>query len=433
MTSGRKVLVVGSGGREHALALRLLESPSVAEVIVTPGNAGTLTAPKALAPKVLRSARGAPLEVAARERPDLVVVGPEAPLCAGLSDELSAAGFRVFGPSRQAAQLEGSKAFMKDFAVRHGIRTARHEVVRDGMELDAALARFPEAPVVKADGLCAGKGVVVAASHDEARRAAVGMLDGSSFGDAGRIVVLEERIAGAELSLHALSDGERFVLLPAAQDHKRLRDADRGPNTGGMGTYAPAPLATRELLQRAEHEIVGPAVRGMHAEGHPFRGVLFAGLMVTPAGDPLLLEFNVRFGDPETQVLMATTGGDFGDALDAAARGALEPTLLTPNGEHAICVVLAAPGYPEAPRTGGVIRGLDRADGLDGVRVLHAGTQANGNEIVTSGGRVLGVTAHGPSLEAAHARVYAAIAHIDFEGMQFRRDIAVRALGPGRS
>jgi phosphoribosylamine---glycine ligase len=429
VTSGRKVLVVGSGGREHALALRLLESPSVAEVIVTPGNAGTRAAPKALASKVLRSASGAPLEVAEREQPDLTVIGPEAPLCAGLVDELSAAGFRVFGPSRPAARLEGSKAFMKDFAVRHGIRTARHEVVRDTALLDAALARFPAPPVVKADGLCAGKGVVVAASHDEARHAALGMLDGSSFGDAGRIVVLEERIAGAELSLHALSDGERFVLLPAAQDHKRLLDADRGPNTGGMGTYAPAPLATRELMERAEREIFTPAVRGMKAEGCPFRGVLFAGLMVTPAGEPLLLEFNVRFGDPETQVLMATTGGDFGDALDAAARGALDRDLLAPNGEHALCVVLAAPGYPEAPRIGGLIRGLDAADALDGVRVLHAGTKLSGGDIVTSGGRVLGVTAHGPSLEAAHARAYAAIAQLSFEGMQFRRDIAVRALG----
>jgi phosphoribosylamine--glycine ligase len=427
------VLVVGSGGREHALALRLLESASVAEVVVVPGNAGTRAAPARLDPKVLRSVSGAPLEVAGRERPDLIVVGPEAPLCAGLSDELSAAGFRVFGPSRSAARLEGSKAFMKDFVVRQGIRTARHDVVREASALDAALARFPEPPVVKADGLCAGKGVVVAASHDEARSAALGMLDGSSFGDAGRTVVLEERIAGAELSLHALSDGERFVLLPAAQDHKRLLDADRGPNTGGMGTYAPAPLGTRALLERAEREIFAPAVHGMKAEGHPFCGVLFAGLMVTPEGEPVLLEFNVRFGDPETQVLMPTTGGDFGDALDAAARGALDPTLLAPNGEHALCVVLAAAGYPEAPRTGDVIHGLDAAATLEGVRVVHAGTALRGNEVVTAGGRVLGVTAHGPSLEVAHARAYAAIGGIGFEGQQFRRDIAVRALGQGRA
>ena len=431
MTSGRKVLVVGSGGREHALALRLLSSPSVGEVIVTPGNAGTRAAPARLSPKVLRSATGAPLELAKQEKPDLVVIGPEAPLCAGLADELTRAGFRVFGPSKKAARLEGSKSFMKDFAVRHGIATARHEVVTDASALAAALGRFATPPVVKADGLCAGKGVVVAASHDEARDAALGMLSGKSFGDAGRIVVLEERIAGSELSLHALSDGERFVLLPAAQDHKRLLDADRGPNTGGMGTYAPAPLATPSLIERAEREIFAPAVRGMAAEGHPFRGVLFAGLMVTPAGEPLLLEFNVRFGDPETQVLMLTTRGDFFEALDAAARGALDPHALAPNGEHALCVVLAAPGYPDAPRTGDVIHGLDAAAEVEGVEVLHAGTTPRGADAVTSGGRVLGVAAHAESLLAAHARAYSAIERIVFDGMQFRRDIGGRALGQG--
>ena len=433
MTTGRKVLVVGSGGREHAIALRLLESASVREVVVVPGNAGTRQAPAHLAPKVLRSVAGAPLEVAQTERTDLVVVGPEAPLCAGLADELTAAGLRVFGPSRAAAELEGSKAFMKDFAVRQGIRTARHEVVRDLAALDAALARFPSAPVVKADGLCAGKGVVVAASHAEARRAAAAMLSGAAFGDAGRTVVLEERVEGSELSLHALTDGERFLVLPAAQDHKRLLDGDRGPNTGGMGTYAPAPLATPELVARADREIFARAVHGMAAEGRPFRGVLFAGIMVTPAGELVLLEFNVRFGDPETQVLMQTTAGDLGDALDAAARGALDPTALRPYGEHALCVVLAAPGYPEAPQTGGVISGLDAAAAVAGVRVLHAGTAARGDSVVTSGGRVLGVTAHADSLEAAHARAYAAIERIHFEGMQFRRDIGGRALGGGRA
>jgi len=433
LTTGRKVLVVGSGGREHALALRLLECPSVREVVVVPGNAGTRSAPPHLAPKVLRSLVAAPLEATKAERPDLVVVGPEAPLCAGLADELGAAGFRVFGPSQAAARLEGSKAFMKDFVVRQGIRTARHEVVRELASLDGALGRFPVAPVVKADGLCAGKGVVVAASHAEAREAAAAMLSGAAFGDAGRIVVLEERVEGSELSLHALSDGERFVVLPAAQDHKRLLDADRGPNTGGMGTYAPAPLATPALVARAEREIFARAVSGMAAEGYPFRGVLFAGVMVTPAGEPVLLEFNVRFGDPETQVLMQTTRGDLGDALDAAARGALDPTALQPNGEHALCVVLAAPGYPESPRTGGIITGLDAAGEVQGVRVLHAGTAARGDAVVTSGGRVLGVTAHAASLEAAHARAYAAIGRIHFDGMQFRRDIGGRALGGGRA
>jgi phosphoribosylamine--glycine ligase len=422
-------LIVGSGGREHALALRLLESESVGEVIVTPGNAGTASTPARLAPKTLRSAAGAPADIATREGVDLVVIGPEVPLCAGLSDELSALGLLVFGPSRAAARLEGSKSFMKDFVVRHGIRTARHEVVRELAALEAAVARFPEAPVVKADGLCAGKGVVVAASHAEALAAARGMLSGQSFGEAGETIVLEERVAGTELSLHALCDGERFTLLPAAQDHKRLLDGDRGPNTGGMGTYAPAPSATPALIERARSDIFAPAVLGMAAEGHPFRGVLFAGLMVTPDNELVLLEFNVRFGDPETQVLMQTTSGDLGDALDAAARGALEPEALRPNGEHALCVVLAAHGYPEKPRTGDVISGLDAASALPGVRVLHAGTAAKDGAIVTAGGRVLGVCAGAGSLRDAHERAYAAVGGILFEGRQFRRDIAGRALG----
>jgi phosphoribosylamine--glycine ligase len=313
--------------------------------------------------------------------------------------------------------------------VRHGIRTARHEVVRDLAELDAAVRRFAEPPVVKADGLCAGKGVVVASTHEEALSAARGMLSGQSFGDAGKTLVLEERIAGAELSLHALVDGERFTLLPAAQDHKRLLDADRGPNTGGMGTYAPAPLADSALFERASRDVFARAVRGMAAEGNPFRGVLFAGLMVTPAGELVLLEFNVRFGDPETQVLLQTTGGDFGDALAGAARGTLDPTALAPNGEHALCVVLAASGYPDKPRQGDAITGLEAAAALEGVRVFHAGTSLAGGRVVTSGGRVLGVCASAPALSAAQQRAYAAIERIHFDGMQFRRDIAARALG----
>ena len=394
MARGRKVLVVGSGGREHALALRLLESESVDEVIVAPGNAGTARTPAWLAPKTLRSATGAPAAIATREAVDLVVVGPEAPLCAGLVDDLSAVG-------RELAALE------------------------------AALGRFPEPPVVKADGLCAGKGVVVADSHAEALEAARGMLTGASFGEAGKTVVLEERVLGAELSLHALVDGERFVMLPAAQDHKRLLDGDRGPNTGGMGTYAPAPLAEPTLLERSRVEIFERAVRGMAEEGAPFRGALFAGLMVTPAGELVLLEFNVRFGDPETQVLLATMGGDLADALDGAARGALDLTALAPNGDHALCVVLAAHGYPEDPRKGDAIHGLLAAETIPGVRVLHAGTALAGEQVVTAGGRVLGVCARGSSLAAAYGEAYRAIAHIRFEGMQFRRDIAGRALAPG--
>ncbi len=421
--------MVGSGGREHALALRLLASESVGEVVVTPGNAGMRMAPQRFAPKVLRSVAGNPVEVAVHEAVDLVVIGPEVPLCAGLADELAARGLTVFGPTRAAAQLEGSKAFMKDFAVRHGIRTARHEVVRASGELEQAVQRFGEAPVVKADGLCAGKGVVVAESASEALDAARGMLSGEAFGDAGKTLVLEERVEGAELSLHALSDGERFVLLPAAQDHKRLLDGDRGPNTGGMGTHAPAPLATPELVERARREIFEPALRGMAAEGNPFRGALFAGLMVTPARELVLLEFNVRFGDPETQVMLATIDGDLGDALDGAARGALDPAALAPAARHAVCIVLAAHGYPEKPRTGDAISGLDAAEALEDVSVLHAGTAVSGDAIVTAGGRVLGVRASAPTLTDARERAYAAVGRIQFDGVQFRRDIAARAFG----
>jgi phosphoribosylamine--glycine ligase len=429
MARPRKVLVVGSGGREHALALRLLESDSVGEVIVAPGNAGTREAPAWARGKTLRSAAGGAVELAQSERVDLVVIGPEAPLCAGLSDELRALGVPVFGPSRAAARLEGSKAFMKSFAERHGLPTARHVVVDDRADAERAVRSFSEPPVVKADGLCAGKGVVVAETHAEALEAARGMLSGELFGDAGKLVVLEERVSGAEASVHAISDGEHFVVLPAAQDHKRIGDGDRGPNTGGMGTYAPAPLVTPELSLRVKNEIFAPAFAGMAKEGMPYQGSLFAGLMVTPAGDPILLEFNVRFGDPETQVLVMTTGGDFGEAFLAASRGTLAEGALAPNGEHAVCIVLAAAGYPDAPRKDDVITGIEAAEALEGVRVFHAGTARAQGKLVTAGGRVLGVTARAGSLEEAHARAYAAAELVRFSGAQFRRDIARRALG----
>ena len=428
MSTLRKVLVIGSGGREHALALRLLESASVGEVVVAPGNAGTVAPPPDLAHKSLRSVNEPPLEVAKQERPDLVVVGPEAPLCDGLADELTLAGFLTFGPSGHAAALEGSKAFMKEFATRHAITTAGYAIVRSQAELGPALARFKEPPVVKADGLCAGKGVVVASSHEEAETAAHAMLSGESFGKAGECVVLEERLLGAEASMHAICDGERLIILPAAQDHKRIYDGDQGPNTGGMGTYAPAPLITEELKERVRVEVFERALKGMAAEGTPFRGALFAGLMVSPSGEPQLLEFNVRFGDPETQVLTRVLHGDFAEALAQAASGALKPSALTLSGESAVCVVLAAAGYPGTPRAGDAIDGLDEAARLPNVRVFHAGTQSRAGRTVTSGGRVLGVTARGATLVEAHRRAYEAVDHIRFSGMQFRRDIAARAL-----
>ncbi|HKO46961.1 MAG TPA: phosphoribosylamine--glycine ligase [Polyangiaceae bacterium] len=428
MTKLRKILVIGSGGREHALATRLLSCASVCEVVVSPGNAGT--GHTNLAGKVLRSVVGDALEVAAQERPDLIVIGPEVPLCAGLADRLSDAGHVVFGPTRLAAQLEGSKAFMKRFAARHGIPSGRFQVVTSVEEAERAIHEFPEAPVVKADGLAAGKGVVVADTHAEALSAARAMLSGAAFGAAGQTVVIEERVPGAEASMHAICDGERFVLLPPAQDHKRIFDGDRGPNTGGMGTYAPAPLVTAALQERIRHEIFERALRGMVLDGHPFRGVLFAGLMISEQQEISLLEFNVRFGDPETQVLMAVLDGDLAEALTAAARGELRPELLQVSQDHALCIVLAAGGYPEAPQTGDVIRGLEAAAAVPGVQVFHAGTSLRDGQVVTSGGRVLGVTARGATLREAHSRAYRAAESIVFEGRQFRRDIAARALGP---
>jgi phosphoribosylamine--glycine ligase len=427
MTSLKKILVVGSGGREHALALRLLESASVGEVVVVPGNPGTRSTPARLVPKVLRNAPGAPLEVARAERVDLVVVGPEVPLAEGLVDALAEHGIPAFGPTRAAARLESSKAFMKEFARRHGIHTSPYVTVHGESELDAALARFADAPVVKADGLCAGKGVVVADSHEQARAAAREMLSGRSFGDAGKKLVLEERVAGFELSVHAISDGERFVVLPYSQDHKRIGDGDTGPNTGGMGAYAPAVLVDAERGRWIAERVIGRAISGMAEDGHPFRGTLYAGLMVPEAGDPVVIEFNVRFGDPEAQVLVNVLDGDFAAALLGAAQGALDPKSLSVSSGASLCVVLAAGGYPGAPATGEVIDGVERAGEREGVVVYQAGTRLAGESLVTAGGRVLGVTGNGASLDDARARAYAAVREIRFAGMQVRKDIGARA------
>lgn len=424
----RRVLVVGGGGREHALASRLLDSASVSEVIVTPGNAGTAAAPRGSAKK-LHNVAGDPLDIARSAEVDLVVVGPEAPLCDGLVDRLAAEGILAYGPGRAAAGLEGSKAFMKDFAARHGIRTARHVVVHDMDEARRALDSFDAPPVVKADGLCAGKGVVVSASRDGALAALARMLEGQAFGDAGRTVVLEERIVGQEASVHAICDGERAIVLPAAQDHKRIGDGDTGPNTGGMGSYAPAPLVTHALRARIEKEVIQRAVDGMKADGMPYHGTLFAGLMITAGGDPYLLEFNVRFGDPETQVLMNVVAGDLAEAMTAAAEGRLEHDMLRATRDHALCIVLAASGYPGPPRKGDTIEGLARAQVLPGVRIYHAGTRVENGRLVTAGGRVLGVTARGATLTEAHGRAYRAAEQIHFAGRQMRLDIGARALG----
>ena len=429
MTGSRKVLVIGSGAREHALARALARSPSVAEVVVLPGNAGTVSVGTAEIAGIRRRALQGALtpdaivDAAMHERPDLVVIGPEAPLVAGAVDALEAAGFLAFGPKQAAAELEGSKAYLKALAVREGIPTARHVTVTRFEDAEAHIRSHGAPIVVKASGLCAGKGVVVAATEAEAIEAARAMLVDGAFGDAGKTVVLEETLRGVEASVLAICDGERFFVLPPARDHKRVGDGDTGPNTGGMGAFAPSPLP-EGLLGRVEREILAPTLAGMKKDGRPFRGVLFAGLMISPEGDPYLLEHNVRFGDPECEALMELVTGDLAKLLVSAARGSLDATAVRIAPGASLALVLAAPGYPASPRTGAVIEGLDEAARIEGVSVLHAGTAERDGQIVTAGGRVLAITASGATLHEARERAYRAAALVSFEGMHYRRDIA---------
>jgi phosphoribosylamine--glycine ligase len=419
-----KILVVGSGGREHALAWRLSDHH---EVVAAPGNPGI----EAVA-RCVHDAAVTDLDrlvtLALDQGPDLVVVGPEAPLVAGLADRLRAAGLAVFGPGAAGARLEGSKVFSKQFFARHRIPTAPFEIAATAAEADAAIARLAGpggAVVVKADGLAAGKGVVVAATAGEARAAAREMLEARRFGDAGATVVIEQKLAGREVSVLALTDGTRLEVLPAVEDHKAIFDGDRGPNTGGMGTVSPAWI-TDPIAARIRHELLEPTVRGLHADGIDYRGVLYAGVMVDPAGAPYLLEYNCRFGDPETQPIMARLRGDLGTVLLGAARGDLPVGSLAWDARVAVCVVVAAAGYPGTPRTGDPIRGLD-APHEDGVAIFHAGTARQAGAVVSAGGRVLGVTALGISVPQARAKAYAAVDAIELPGKQVRRDIGARA------
>jgi len=433
-SSGRRILVLGSGAREHALANVLARSPRTTEVIVCPGNAGTVCPAESGRARIRRAYASsdkpeAIVELARREDVHLVVVGPEALLCAGVADALEQAGFRVFGPSHEAARLEGSKAFMKEFAQRHAIPTAPFAIVTTFREAEAEIRRRGAPIVVKADGLCAGKGVVVAQTEEEAIAAARDMLVDNRFGAAGQTVVIEDVIAGEEASVHAITDGTSFFVLPVARDHKRAFDGDNGPNTGGMGVFAPSPQVTSAMLERIEREILRPTIDGMRQEGRPLRGVLFAGLMITPAGDPMLLEHNVRFGDPECEALMSLVEGDVAELCDSVARGSLDMNAVrvAPN-RCAIVVVVAAAGYPTAPRSGDVIHGIDRANKHPHVAVYHAGTRDSGSDVVTSGGRVLAVTATGESMIVARERAYAAAADISFDGGFYRRDIGASLL-----
>jgi phosphoribosylamine--glycine ligase len=424
MTQAMTILLIGSGGREHALAYKIAQSPLCGTLIMAPGNPG-MAALGACVPVGVTDVDA--LVALAQDRAvDLVVVGPEAPLALGLADRLRAVGIATFGPDAAAAQLEASKGFTKDFCARWDIPTAGYVTCHDLASASAALDRFSAPYVLKADGLAAGKGVVIAESRAEAKEALSSMF-GGAFGAAGASVVIEEFMAGEEASLFALVDGGQAILFGGAQDHKRVGAGDTGPNTGGMGTYAPAPVLSADMMQMAYDRIIAPTVRGMAAEGHPYQGVLFAGLMITADG-PKLVEYNARFGDPETQVLMLQLISDIVPYLRAAATGGLVD-LPAPQWRAgaSICVVYAANGYPDAPATGTPIAGLDRATAAGAV-VFHAGTKIVDGQLVAAGGRVLNVCASGATLKVAADTAYGALDAIDWAGGFCRRDIGWRAL-----
>ncbi len=418
------ILLIGSGGREHALAWALSASPLLTRLTCAPGNAGIAKMAHCVALDVTDHA--AVVAFCRLETIDLVIVGPEAPLVAGLVDDLARAGIKAFGPMKAAARLEGSKGYTKDLCTEAGIPTAAYGRFTDrAAALDYLRAR--KAPiVVKADGLAAGKGVTVATTLAEAE-AAVEACFAGSFGAAGAEVVIEEFLEGEEASFFALVDGETALPLATAQDHKRAFDGDVGPNTGGMGAYSPAPVMTAEMVRRTMDEIILPTVAAMRARGTPFKGVLFAGLMITPQG-PKLIEYNVRFGDPECQVLMLRLKSDLLPALLAACDGVLKSFDLRWHEDAALCVVMAAKGYPGEVARGTEIRGLDAAARLEGVEIFHAGTKAAGDRIVANGGRVLGVAARAPSIAQARQHAYAAVDRIDWPDGFCRRDIGWRAL-----
>ena len=422
-----KILVIGSGGREHALAWKLAQSQRVSEVLVAPGNAGTATEPKCRNVAVAASDIDGLLALVDREGITFTVVGPEGPLVAGVVDRFRAAGHRIFGPTAAAAQLEGSKAFAKDFLARHGIPTAHYAVHTD---VDAALAyvRGKGAPIViKADGLAAGKGVIVAMTLGEAEAAITDMLAGNAFGAAGARVVIEEFLEGEEASFISMVDGTTALPMATSQDHKRVGDGDTGPNTGGMGAYSPAPVVTPDVHARVMREIVEPTVRGMAADGVAFTGFLYAGLMIDRSGAPKVIEFNVRFGDPETQPVMLRLQSDLVDLVEAAIAGRLAGMHAQWDPRPSLGVVMAAEGYPGTPRTGDVISGWDVPDVPD-TKVFHAGTKMEGEHVVTAGGRVLCVCALGDSVADAQRRAYAELAGISWHGEFHRHDIGWRAI-----
>jgi phosphoribosylamine--glycine ligase len=420
-----KVLVFGSGGREHALVWKLRQSARVSKVYCAPGNAGIAEEAECL-PVDLKSLDSM-VALGLQVRPDLTVVGPELPLTLGVVDEFTQRGWATFGPTKAAAQLEASKSFAKEFLQRHRIPTAAYAICDSVEEVRAALTHFHAPVVVKADGLAAGKGVVIAATKDEAASAASEMLSGRMVGEAGARVVLEECLKGDELSFLVLSDGERVAPLVAAQDHKRVGDGDTGPNTGGMGAYSTQTIVDDKMRDWLVHHIAKPVVEGMKAEGAEYKGVLYCGLMMTARG-PMVLEFNCRFGDPETQPILMRLESDLVEALEASIGGRVSEGDFKWSGDASVCVVMASGGYPGTFDVGKKIAGLDEAARVDGVKVFHAGTSQRDGEFYTAGGRVLGVTARAEALDGAVERAYAACEKIRFEGEHYRRDIAGRAL-----
>lgn len=420
-----KLLVIGSGGREHALAWRLAQSPKVNTVYVAPGNAGTATEPKLLNLAVTDHQQ---LIAFCREQQiAFTVVGPEAPLAAGIVDKFTAAGLAVFGPSQYCAQLESSKDFAKAFMARTGIPTAAYQTFTDAEAAHQYISQKSAPIVIKADGLAAGKGVIVAMTLAEAHQAVDDMLRDNAMGAAGSRVVIEDFLQGEEASFIVMVDGEHVLPMATSQDHKRLLDFDKGPNTGGMGAYSPAPVVTEAVYQRVMDEIILPVVKGMQADGHPYRGFLYAGLMIDDSGAPYTIEFNCRFGDPETQPIMCRLQSDLVELIEAALDGRLDTVTAEWRDQAAVGVVLAAAGYPQDPRKGDVISGIAEANQTG--KVFHAGTAFNSrHELVTHGGRVLCVVGLGTDIKTAQTKAYTALASIKFAGMQYRHDIGAKAL-----
>jgi phosphoribosylamine---glycine ligase len=421
-----RVLLVGGGGREHALAWMLARSPQLTRLIAAPGNPGI--ARHADCVSIKDTAIEELVGLARRERVDLAVVGPELPLALGLADRFRDAGLRVFGPSAAAARLESSKAFAKDLMARHGIPTARFRILSDAGVARRYCRELGAPLVVKADGLASGKGALVCRTMEEADRAVALCLEARGFGEAGRTVVIEEFMEGEEASFFVLADGTAALPLAAAQDHKTVFDDDQGPNTGGMGAYSPAPVFDDAMQQRVMGEIVRPVIGAMNEAGAPYQGVLFVGLMIASQG-PRVVEFNCRFGDPECQAILPRLDQDLLPLLGAVADGRGLPSSLTWRADSSVCVVLASGGYPGPYETGHVIRGVEQAERLRGVTLFHAGTARRDGALVTAGGRVLGVQAVGTDVAEAIARAYAAVAQISFQGMHVRKDIGRKAIG----